>query len=263
KYRFRQKLPENIAAAGADGFANSDLFCPLGHAYQHNVHDANAGGDQRDETNHERPNAHDTGNIYKSALERVVGINLEIVRVGRSQPARDPHRAHRAIEGPVVSVGRKRLGRDINGALGFAVILEQARDRHDAKIVLTLAKSSAFLGQHSDDSVGMPGDANDYTNRRLMREQSFLDCLADHDDAAREIDIFLVEVTAVSEGKCISGKKTAIGSNHRQTWSSLDAIVNRLSLEIASEGFKTDFARIPIHQLRVMLRLLVGDVSPV
>ena len=250
-------------AASANRFANPDLFCPLGHAHQHNVHDANAGGDQRDKADHECANTDDAGNIHKSALERVVGVNLEIVRVGRSQSTRDPHRAHRAIESPVVGVGRKGLARDINGAFGFAVIFEEPRDRHDAHIILTLAKGRALLGQHSDDGVGMPGDANDFADRRLVREQSFLDRLADHDDATREIDILLVEVASISDGECISGKKTAIGPDNRQTWCGLDAIVDRLSLEITSEAFKTNFARIPIHQLRVMLSLLVGDVSPV
>ena len=74
-----QKLPENIAAAGANRFANSNLFRPLGHAHQHDVHDANAGGDQRDKANHECANTDDAGNIHESALERVVGVNLEIV----------------------------------------------------------------------------------------------------------------------------------------------------------------------------------------
>ena len=42
---FGEELPQDVAAARADRFANPDLLRPLGHAHEHDVHDADAGGD--------------------------------------------------------------------------------------------------------------------------------------------------------------------------------------------------------------------------
>src|SRR5260221_9294563 len=37
-----EELADDVAAAGTDGFADADLARPLGHADQHDVHDADA-----------------------------------------------------------------------------------------------------------------------------------------------------------------------------------------------------------------------------
>ena len=79
KNGFSQELPQDVAAARADRFADADFLGPLGHANEHDVHDADAGGDERDETDDERADAHDAGNGNKRAFERVVRVNLEIV----------------------------------------------------------------------------------------------------------------------------------------------------------------------------------------
>src|SRR5439155_14633178 len=54
EHRFREELSENIAAAGTDRFTNANLFRALSHAHQHDVHNANTGSHQRDETDDER-----------------------------------------------------------------------------------------------------------------------------------------------------------------------------------------------------------------
>src|SRR6266480_3897429 len=64
-----QKLPQNVFAARADRFAHADFFGSFGHAYQHDVHDSDAGCDQRDETDHERANPNDAGHGNERALE--------------------------------------------------------------------------------------------------------------------------------------------------------------------------------------------------
>src|SRR6266567_2341186 len=69
EHRLREELPENIAAAGTDRFANANLFRALRHAHQHDVHDANTGSYQRDETDHEGANADHASNIEESAFE--------------------------------------------------------------------------------------------------------------------------------------------------------------------------------------------------
>ena len=38
--RFDQELKQDVAAVRADGFAQADLSCTLGHGYEHDVHNA-------------------------------------------------------------------------------------------------------------------------------------------------------------------------------------------------------------------------------
>src|SRR5947207_13419151 len=79
EHRFHEELSENIAAAGTDRLANANLFRALRHAHQHDVHNANTGSHQRNETDNERTNADHAGNIEESAFERIIGVNLEII----------------------------------------------------------------------------------------------------------------------------------------------------------------------------------------
>ena len=79
---------------------------------------------------------------------------------------------------------RERLRRDVDRAFRFSVILEEARDRHENNVVLALAEGGAFFRQHSDDCVGVSADANDFANRRFVREQSFLDHLSNDNHAS-------------------------------------------------------------------------------
>src|SRR5882724_8528029 len=74
-----QKLPQNVFAARADRFPDADFFRSLGHAYQHDVHNSDAGCDQRDETDHERADPYNAGHGNERAFKRIVRINLEIV----------------------------------------------------------------------------------------------------------------------------------------------------------------------------------------
>src|SRR5207237_486255 len=149
KHSFRQKLPQNIATAGTDRFPHTDFFCPLGHAYQHDVHDSNTCGHESDKTNHERSHADYSRNRSERALERIIGINLEIVFLIRLQTARDAHCANAFIERAIVAVSGESLRRNVDGAFRFTVVLEESSDRHEAKIILTLAERCSFLGEHA------------------------------------------------------------------------------------------------------------------
>src|SRR4029077_1308600 len=69
EYRLSEELPEDIATACADRFANANLLRAFRHAHQHDVHDANTGCHQSDETDHERADADYASNIEESAFE--------------------------------------------------------------------------------------------------------------------------------------------------------------------------------------------------
>ena len=79
KHRFGQELPQNVAAARADRFTHADFFCPLGHAYEHDVHDADARRHQSDKADDKCADAHHARYRNERALERIVGISFKIV----------------------------------------------------------------------------------------------------------------------------------------------------------------------------------------
>ena len=89
-----------------------------------------------------------------------------------------------AIEGTIVCVLGEGLCCDVDGAFGFAVILEETRDRHDAEVILALTERCPFFREHADDRVGVSAHANDFADRRFMREQPFLDHLSDDNHAS-------------------------------------------------------------------------------
>ena len=63
------------------------------------------------------------------------------------------------VERAIIGFGRERLGGDVYRAFGFAEILEETGDRHDANVILALTKRRPFLGQHADDGEGMPAQS--------------------------------------------------------------------------------------------------------
>src|SRR6266550_1977265 len=100
--RLSEELPEDIATACTDRFANANLLRAFRHAHQHDVHDANTGSHQSDETDHERADANHAGNIEESAFERVVSVDLEIIILICLQAAGDAHRTDPFIQSSVV-----------------------------------------------------------------------------------------------------------------------------------------------------------------
>src|SRR6267143_1009226 len=161
EYRLSEELPEDIAAACTDRLANANLLRAFRHTHQHDVHDANTGSHQSDETDHERADADDAGNIEESAFKRVVSVDLEIVSLICLQAAGDPHRADSFIQSSVVEFRRKRLRRDVHRAVGCAVILKKPGDRHEKKIVLAFPKGGALFRQDTNNGISVPGHTDD------------------------------------------------------------------------------------------------------
>src|SRR5438477_837734 len=215
KYRLGEELPEDIAASCTNRFANANLFRALRHAHQHDVHNANTGSHQRDETDDERANANHAGNIEESAFERVISVDLEIVFLICLQTAGDAHRTDPFVQSSVVEFRGNRLCRDVHRAVGRAVILKKPGDRHEKKIVLAFPKGGAFFRDDTDNGISVPGHADHLADGRLVWKQTFLDALADDGDVAGKSHVFVVQVAAVTEGECIGGKKTSIRSDNR------------------------------------------------
>src|SRR6266498_1474992 len=255
-----QKLPQDVAAAGADRFADADFLSAFGHTDQHDVHDPDSSRDERDETYYERAHSHVSRDVNECALERIVAVNLEIVRLIRTQAARNTHRSDSAVERPIVSVLCERLRRDVDCALRFPVILEEPRDRHDAQVVLALSERRPFLREHANNRVRVAADTNDFADRRFVRKQPLLDHFSNNDHAPRKIDVFIIQIAAVTERGSVRGKKTPIGSDNEQARSGLDAIVDGLAFYFVTKTLEANFSRLAFHQSIIMQRLLISDV---
>jgi hypothetical protein len=67
--RLGQELAKDVAAPCADRLADTDFLRPLRYAHEHDVHDPDAGGDKRDQTDDESPDPHHAGDGRKRALE--------------------------------------------------------------------------------------------------------------------------------------------------------------------------------------------------
>ena len=78
------ELRHDVALLGADGAANADLARALGDRDEHDVHDADAGGQQRDRADHRHPDAHGQGEGVELGDQRVIGEDLEIVLLSRA-----------------------------------------------------------------------------------------------------------------------------------------------------------------------------------
>ena len=88
-----------------------------------------------------------------------------------------------------------------------------------------------------------------------------LDRLADHEHAAAQRDIFVVQIAAVGEGVGVGDEETLVRPDDRQAGSGLDAVVNRLLAVV--ENLQANLLRIALHQLGVALRLAISDVAAV
>ena len=80
-----------------------------------------------------------------------------------------------------------------------------------------------------------------------MRKRSFFDRLSDDDNVARKIDIFFVQVAAIAERESVGNEKASIGADNGEARCCLYAVVNRLSLEIATKTLEANLLRIAPH----------------
>src|SRR5206468_5132271 len=93
-----------------------------------------------------------------------------------------------------------------------------------------------------------------------VRKQSLLDHFSNDDHAPRKIDVFITQISAVTERVSVRGKKTSIGSDNEQARSGLDAIVDGLAFYFVTKTLEANFSRLAVHQSIIMQRLLIGDV---
>ena len=84
------------------------------------------------------------------------------------------------------------MRRDVDRSLRFAEILEEPRDRHDAKVILTLTERGPFFRENTDHGKRVTSYSDNFADGRFVRKQTLLNHLSDDDHVARKTDIFIV-----------------------------------------------------------------------
>ncbi len=131
------------------------------------------------------------------------------------------------------------------------------------EVVLALAERGPFLREHADDCIGVSTHANDFADRRFVREQSFLDDLSNDNHAPRKLDVFIIQIAAITKRVSIRGEKTFIGSHNKKIRRCLYAVINRLTFHFVTKTFQANLASFAFHQPVIMQRLFICDVVPV
>ena len=79
---------QDVRGVGAERLADADLARPLGDRDEHDVHDADAGDDQRDDADDEGADLDAGGGLVEVADRAVVGEHVEVVLLARVDAAR-------------------------------------------------------------------------------------------------------------------------------------------------------------------------------
>ena len=77
-HRLQQELNEDVPTLGAQRLPHADLARPLGHADQHDVHHADACGEQRDESHARAAELERAGEPPQPFRQPVAGDDLEV-----------------------------------------------------------------------------------------------------------------------------------------------------------------------------------------
>src|SRR5437870_7649971 len=77
-----------------------------------------------------------------------------------------------------------------------------------------------------------------------------------------KIDIFLVQIAAITERISIRREKAAVRPDDEEARRRPHAIINCLTFQFVTETLETNLARVSLHQFVIMQRLPEADISP-
>src|SRR5204863_6503713 len=136
RYGLGEELCENITALGAHSHADSNLTCALRHAHEHDVHNANAAHDQRDEGDRKEQHSHYLLGRGHGIHDFLLVANVKIVLATLSDPVALPEQVDDLLLGAQEHAGV--LGLHIDAAQGGCPghALHGARVGNDQHIIL-------------------------------------------------------------------------------------------------------------------------------
>src|SRR5208282_4314949 len=148
------ELGHDVPLLGADGAADADLARPLGDRDEHDVHDADAGGEQGDGTHHRHADAHGQGEGIELGDHGIVGQDLEIILLPGRHFADGAQNARGFLHARVVAGLVARLHQNLKTAPPTAAVAVQpGGDGDDGKIILVATQRVALGFQHAYDGV--------------------------------------------------------------------------------------------------------------
>jgi len=132
-----------------------------------------------------------------------------------------------------VRILRERLRRDVDRASRFTVILEKSRNGHQNHGRPGLTERRPFLCEDADNRVRVPAHANDFADRRFVREQSFLDDFSNDNYAPEKLDGLHHSNCGRTERVSIRSEESFIGSHNEKAWRCLDPVEDRPGLSLS------------------------------
>src|SRR5579863_1478012 len=178
---------------GSDGFSNADLAGALFHGDQHDVHDADAADQQRDEGDQQEHDRERERNIFCGAQDG--GERLHVVFGARRVPAVE-NLSHLFYDG-VHLVGALGLRIKLSQNLGARVVLHQ-REGNDDGFVFDFGEAEGrdALTEHADDGEAEFAEADGATDRIVETEDAVGDLLGNEADLAALLHVGRIEVAA-------------------------------------------------------------------
>ena len=80
-----------------------------------------------------------------------------------------------------------------------------------------------------------------------MRKQPFFDHLSDDNHVAGKVDIFVVQIAAITERVSIRREKAPICPDDGEARRRLDAVVDRLPFELTAKALEANLVRVSLH----------------
>ena len=143
-------MPRNVAAARANGLADTNFAGPLGNTDQHNVHDADAANEQADRTDNEGGDGHHAENVVKFLDLHFGGLDGKVVfsAVGHITAALQD--VPRLVYGLAKHAGIC-LHAHVNFIGGRIHFAKGVEGNEDALVPISHAESALGFFHHADD----------------------------------------------------------------------------------------------------------------
>src|SRR5882724_6567575 len=115
--RLHDELGHDVALFGPDGAADADFAGAFGDGDEHDVHNADAGGEQGDGADKGNAQADGPGEGFELGDERVVGQDLKVVLLSRRHFAEHAHDAAGFFDGVIVAGLIAGLDQEVQAAV--------------------------------------------------------------------------------------------------------------------------------------------------
>ena len=202
-------MGHDVSFPSAHGAANANLTRPLGYRDEHDIHNANAGGQQGNRTDKGDSQPHGHGKGVELGDEGIIGKDLEIIFFARRHLPQHAHDPAHLLDGILIAGLIPRLDQDVQTAPGWKAKPVHARGNgHHGEVVLVSTQRAAFGLQHTHHAVVDAVDLEAFAYRRAKREHIGCQTVAQHANVAAVVHIDIQHEPSLLESP-IARRKTA------------------------------------------------------